>query len=124
MGVRGPFLQFFSKLIVMRICAQWVGILQTGASDLELCLHNLTFNTFEYLFFLKYLPRIESTYNENTKSHYISVNTFKMYAKSIVFDLQSQRKEDEWEGHNIPLHCVPGLPRGSRMNIPPKKYSE
>lgn len=53
-GVRGPFLQFFSKLIVMRICAQWVGILQTVASGLELCPHNLTFNTFEYLFFLKY----------------------------------------------------------------------
>ena len=49
-GVRGPFLQFFSKLIVMRICAQWVGILQTGASGLELCPHNLTFNTFEYFF--------------------------------------------------------------------------
>ena len=47
-----------------------------------------------------------------------------MYAKLFVFDLQSQGKDDEWEGHNIPLHYVPGLPRGSRMIIHPEKCSE
>ena len=76
------------------------------------------------LFFLKYLPCIESNYTQNIKPHNISVNTFKNYAKSFVFDLQSQGKEDEWEGHNIPLHYVPGLPRGSRVNIKPKNYCE
>ena len=76
------------------------------------------------LFFLKYLPCIESTYTQNIKSYKISVNTFKSYAKSFVFHLQSQGKEDEWEGQNIPLHYVPGLPRGSRINIPPLNYCE
>ena len=62
------------------------------------------------LFFLKYLPCIESTYTQNIKSYKISVNTFKSYAKAFVFDLQSQGKEDEWEpmgGTNIPLHYIP-----------------
>ena len=76
------------------------------------------------LFFLKYLPCIESTYTQNTKSYNTSVNTFKSYAKSFVFDLQSQGNEDEWEGINIPLHYVPGLPRGSRTNIPSINYCE
>ena len=98
-------------------CKDWLASHQTGVSRNAVSFKGP-------LFFLKYLQQIESTYNQNTKSHYISVNTFKMYTKSFVFDLQSQGKEDEWEGHNIPLHYVPGLPRGSRMNIPPKKYSE
>ena len=50
------------------------------------------------------------------------LKAFKRYTKSFLFDIQSSGSPEEWEGLNMPLNYVTGIPRQHRDNIPKVYY--
>ena len=70
------------------------------------------------LFYLKYMAEIIENIHENSHTN----NSFKNKTKSLIFSIQSSGSNEEWEGKNIPLYGVPGLPRNHRENIARVSY--
>ena len=70
-----------------------------------------------------YKHSIDRNKNKNNAT-FTSFISFKKYAKSFVFSLQTCGNYEEWEGSNMPLYYVPGLQREHRKNIPVMNYRE
>ena len=71
------------------------------------------------LFYSKFLPEILELYKENHNNNIfpIPLKAFKGYTKSFLFNTQNSGSPEEWEGKNMPLNYITGLPRRHRANI-------
>ena len=76
------------------------------------------------LFYSKFLPEILELYKDNHKNNIfpIPLKAFKRYTKSFLFNIQNSGCPEEWEGQNMPLNHVTGIPRRHRANIPKVFY--
>jgi hypothetical protein len=76
------------------------------------------------LFYLNFFSEILELYKNNYNNNIfpMPLKAFKRYTKSFLFDIQSSGSPEEWEGLNMPLNYVTGIPRQHRDNIPKVYY--
>ena len=75
------------------------------------------------LFYFDYVPQfLEKT---GLKHPWLATHKiFKKHSKSFILNTQSTGSPSKWEGANIPLYNVPGLPPAGREKIPKVSYIE